>query len=277
MSHNEDNDWIDEFYNWYFEEDLSDEEFIECLNFKNSKMPRCLYQYTKAKHTDDLLKDDLMFLRTFDKLNDPFDGDFLGAEERIPVVRGVELKNGDYQFAMEDYKIEVDWDYKKQYRAACFSKNNDSAPLWAFYGENHKGICVGYEFHKYPLFECFCYPVRYVESTNNNAISNQLIEGTGPSNRTVMEIFTKKSESWSYEKEWRIVISDRKPFKWFEFIQKKGKKYLKFFKPTSVYLGLKMGDDTKEKIANMCNERNIEVFEMDKDTSGYNLIPKPFD
>ena len=239
-------------------------------------MPTYLYQYTKSKHAEDVLNDDLMFLRAFDDLNDPFDGDFLGGDDEVHVIQGVELKDGSYHVEVTVYKMEIDWDYKKQYKVACFTESNYNAPMWSFYGDNHKGICVEYSFLENPLFELFCYPIQYVESTDNNDLVNKLVGGKDPLNREIMEIFVKKSESWSYEQEWRIVINDKMPFKWFEFESREKNKYLKFFKPTSVYLGLKLDDeDTINRIMDICNERGINVFKMIKDDSGYNLISKP--
>lgn len=277
MFQKEYSNWIKSFYNFLFKENISDKEYMECMNFKNEKMPEFLYQYTKVKHADDLLKNDLMFLRTFDNLNDPFDGDFLGVDEDIHRLAVEEVNGESYQIKKDVVRIEVDFDYKKEYRVACFSESNDCSPMWAFYGDNHKGICVGYAFHENSLFELFCYPIYYVESTNNDSITHKLIEDEILPNRQLMEIFIKKSESWNFENEWRIVLSDKKPFKRFNFELYGENKYLKFLKPASVYLGLKIDDDSRKRIIDLCKERNIKVFEMKKDTSGYNLIPKPVD
>ena len=50
--------------------------------------------------------------------------------------------------------------YKERYRSACFSQDNDNAPMWAFYGDNHKGICIEYNFHKDMNFRDSVFPVK---------------------------------------------------------------------------------------------------------------------
>lgn len=62
-------------------------------------------------------------------------------------------------------KLKVDESYKERYRVACFSQDNDNAPMLTFYGDNHKGICIEYDFYEDKNFRDFCFPVKYVEKT----------------------------------------------------------------------------------------------------------------
>ena len=262
-------DWIDKFYEKYFDETTSEEELKKCFQFKNQQIPNSLYQFTKSKHVEDLLVNDLMYLRTFDQLNDPFDGHFLG-ENKVMTKTSVEELQNEIQIKVEKHRIEVEMDYKKYYKVACFTQDNDDTVMWGVYGDNQKGICMEYDFHKDPVFEFFCMPVNYVEQPNHDRIINKTIDKEHYSNRSADEVFLKKTDNWSHEKEWRIVVNTITPYKHYEF--EGDYKYLKFMKPESVYLGIKMEDKEKDRIIEMCKTRNIKVYEMKQDNEKVKLV-----
>lgn len=83
-----------------------------------------------------------------------------------------------------------------------YSKYCNSAPMQTFYGDSHEEICVEYNFRRNPLFEHFCLHINYVGNANNYTLTRQLIDKINPSRRLLLEIFVKKSQSWSYEGEW---------------------------------------------------------------------------
>ena len=269
MKQKESRDWIDKFYEKYFDETTSEEDLKKCFRFKNNQIPDSLYQYTKSKHMEDLLINDLMYLRTFGQLNDPFDGHFLGDNKEITRTTVTELKKGT-QIKVEKRKIKADMDYKKHYKVACFTEYCDDTVMWGIYGDNQKGICIEYDFHKNPIFEYFCMPVNYVEQLNHDIIIEKVNEDKHFSNRLADKLFLEKTDNWSHENEWRIVVNTLTPFKHYEF--EGDYEYLKFMVPESVYLGLKMEPEEKNRIIEMCKTRNIKVYEMKRDNENVKLV-----
>ena len=280
---NENVDWIDLFYDNYFKLYSKENNTKKYLLYKNFNLPSSLYQYTKVNYAKGLLQDNLMYLRRFDELNDPFDGSFLDDvkiefhhDESIMHRNKAEreyLESQIIEKRRQDY-LKIQNKYKKTYRVACFSQDNDSAPMWAFYGDEHKGICIEYNFHDEMKFRDFCFPIKYVNKTNNNAITKLLNEDIDPTNRLVQELFLKKYKSWNFEKEWRIVIQDEKVDHIFEPKWNDEKKFIDFLKPKAVYLGLKIEHDNRKYIKSLCKPVNIPVYQMIESTSGYRLIPK---
>lgn len=250
--------WINNFYDMLFDEEFSKEDYQRCDEIKLKNMPNFLYQYTKVKHAKDLLKDNIMFLRPFNKLNDPFDGNFIHNLELY-------IENG--------MMIGVDKNYKEKYQVVCFSEKNDIVPMWTFYADDHKGICVEYNFLQSQIFSSFCFPVKYVDKTDNNLIIKKILNDENFSRRLDFELFLKKSQSWSHEKEWRMIFNDFSNFKRFHIFEKDDKKYIHFLKPTSVYLGIDIKPKHRESIKNLCRLKKINVYQMMKDITGYNLIP----
>ena len=251
--------WINRFYRGIFNKPYMSEEYKRWLIIKNSHLPSSLFQYTSVKYSYYLLMKDLMFINQFNKLNDPFEANFL------------------HDFDLYQKKgmlLEVDESYKERYRVACFSQDNDNAPMWAFYGDNHEGICIEYDFHRNNLFRDFCYPVQYVKRTDNTNLAELLLDGKDPLNASALELFVKKSHNWSYEKEWRLVFDDEHDYEGIDFIMKNDKMYVEFLKPKAVYMGLKISPEDEDYILDLCNSRNIEVYKMYEDSSQYNLMAK---
>ena len=250
---NKDDKWIEIFFENFFDESATDERLIKCLNFKNEKMPNQLYQYTKTKYAKDLLCNKLMYLRNIKDLNDPFEGDLLADLEKLNLEG---------------------WDeYKRTFKIACFSERNDINPMWAHYGDNHKGICIEYNFNDNENFKDQCMPINYVKNTNNNTVIEKFQNGSFVKNRLIWEVFSKKSEDWRYEKEWRLIYDNQVTEEIGTiFSDNINKKYLLFLKPTAVYLGLKIDGKDKKSIIDMCNFNNIKIYQMKKNNSNYNLI-----
>lgn len=169
---------------------------------------------------------------------------------------------------------------KKQIIFVSLSESNNIVPLWAHYADNNKGVCIEYDLSSSQDFflEEPCHPICYVEHADYTEEINQLQNENRNKLKLLEEPFLKKSIDWSYEKEWRVLINKtqlkatidllKKP----NIIQKTDEMcFIKFPKPTSVFLGLKISDEEELKIKEICHKRNINVYKMIKDESGYNL------
>ncbi len=178
---------------------------------------------------------------------------------------------------LEDYYSSTIDDFnsflKNHTLVSCFSEKNIINPMWAHYADNHKGICIEYNFKD--LDNIFvlnsCFPISYVEHFD---MTNDLKRIDSNSNKfKILKIpFLNKSMDWQYEKEWRILLTND-PFFRFDIKKINSNYYIKIPRPRSVYLGLKIEKDNKEKIIEICKNREITVYQMEKDNSGYNLKP----
>ena len=89
---------------------------------------------------------------------------------------------------------------------SCFTEKIENNVFWYSYSENHTGFCL--EFHpETHLFE----RVFKVKYSNNYPIIDASLIGFENRSFTTMidQIFTFKSEEWSYENEWRLIHKDK--------------------------------------------------------------------
>ncbi|RCF49300.1 DUF2971 domain-containing protein [Aeromonas hydrophila] len=91
---------------------------------------------------------------------------------------------------------------------SCFSKDGKNMLMWSHYGDEHKGICIGYSKDRKPIPDIK--PVIYgkhgvikTSSLYNAFVKNNRDEKTIIEN----EILLKKSSAWKYEKEYRLISS----------------------------------------------------------------------
>ena len=320
----------EKFFNDYFSDDYDIEKFRKALEYKEENFPKSLFTYErfdKKNHTLDLLNNDLLFLSTVEKFNDPYEGDFIfdieeifyfhflnkviydyfehpnnkiSSEQKENILKGDSYKNlmnyiyyndstvNNEEFSpsefikrtknfLEDYYSSTIEDFnsflKSHTLVSCFSEKNIINPMWAHYADNHKGICIEYNFkdldNSFVLNSCF--PISYVEHFD---MTNDLKRIDSNSNKfKILKIpFLNKSIDWEYEKEWRILLTND-PFFRFDIKKINSNYYIKIPRPRSVYLGLNIEDDDKEKIIEICKNREITVYQMEKDNSGYNLKP----
>ncbi|RON34672.1 hypothetical protein BK661_10145 [Pseudomonas frederiksbergensis] len=80
----------------------------------------------------------------------------------------------------------------------CFTEKNDDLLMWSHYGGTYKGVCLEFDTSTAP-FEKIS-PVRYSQSLPDLHVSEILL---GHNLEQVWQLFCTKSESWSYEREWR--------------------------------------------------------------------------
>ena len=104
---------------------------------------------------------------------------------------------------------------EKKFTVSCFSANFDNTLMWSHYSDNHKGICVEFEFDS--LSELFVENFEKM-SIDKVSYSTELPKYyTGDEiSKNVEEVFEKqsiytKSIDWAYENEIRIIILNIPP------------------------------------------------------------------
>ncbi len=91
------------------------------------------------------------------------------------------------------------------HRVCSFSQSNGSNPMWAHYGDNFKGYCVGYNFkeNNNDLTDLLL-PVRYTDSFLE--LDDTFFDGSPINKSILMDSLTRKSTQWNYEEEWRLLM-----------------------------------------------------------------------
>lgn len=306
-----DDEWKKKFFTTYFDINTDKETFNQCLDYKNEHIPDSLFKYSKVKNVISLLSDDLMFLPKIENLNDPFecnifyDLDILLDklidnldkfidysefwDETISDNESVFISEFLKQSLREPLeKILSKWEdtFKNKTSVICLTEDYCINPLWAHYADNHKGVCIEYDFENISnlMIEDLCFPIEYVEESDNTWELSALFDDTIETNPNwQLRLALRKSYNWKYEKEWRIIVSQ---FLKDDLYEKNygdvyfdeyysDKHYMRFIKPKSVYLGLDIDSTDEEKIIDLCRFRKINVYKMKKDKSGYNLKSEP--
>lgn len=157
---------------------------------------------------------------------------------------------------------------KDAIRVVCLSEVYDSMLMWSHYAQNHKGYCIQYNFEEDDMFYKHLYPVIYEKE--RYAVSKvDILEGN---KEFLYKTICRKSEVWSYEKEWRIITANYN-----EVMPQKLKypnaKYVLDLKDNikGFYLGAKSSDDLKNEIIQFGKKNNISVYQMMLSSKTYDL------
>lgn len=181
-----------------------------------------------------------------------------------------------------------------------FSEHKNDLLMWGHYGEEYSGMCIEYDLCSiedscaYHLF-----PVVYSDKRHTNGNlkctmrelfelkhdqKNQNCPDEFDSLKDIMPLFVFKSNAWSYEAEWRLIVpylqmncmwtevatSDEGHAEQYEI----DTRYISFPYASAVYLGPRMEKHKKHHIAGICRRLNIKAYEANLSPDSYKLIAK---
>ena len=197
--------------------DHTDNTHLSKLNYK----PFSLYKFRRINKRliESLLSQSLYFAKP-DELNDPFDCriDLIKVIKRAELAATGERKKflssllGAPEF-FEVWKSNLD-----TVGVLAFSRTNREVLLWSHYADEHRGLCLEYQFQgDHLLTEEF----NLIAAGNVDYLAEPLTEWlkSAPMDRTkfVEELLHKylktKSPAWKYEQESRIIRRPHGPFK----------------------------------------------------------------
>ena len=162
----------------------------------------------------------------------------------------------------------------------CFSETNDNTLMWSHYAQNHEGFCVAYDVKKlkkdpYGLVK-HLFPVIYdgKRPVHRNLDSlvrshaelkeaikgNICYEGEEPLD-DVLPLFLVKGLDWKYEKEWRIIYTQKQLYDIDEDILYGGN--VSFECISAVYLGYRINPVIKQNIIEIIERLNKAGFSVD--------------
>lgn len=187
-----------------------------------------LYKYTAFDISKIILANQTLKFSAPSDFNDPFDCDIdlVDFDFDLPitprVAHEIELlksqfkdskqfkeKASDKTFWKEVYKggqIEK----IKSSRICCFSLQNDIILMWSHYADKHNGICLEFDNSLEQRFVNLTNKdisegyVGYEAHERINYVSEDIRYG-------IYKLFLNKSESWSHEKEYRMISINNKP------------------------------------------------------------------
>ena len=216
------------------------EPTISCPNCQTDfpkrrlRCPKCneigvskLYRYVRfCERSLDILKNKQVWFPTGESLNDPFE--FAYHLAKLP-VGGVPLDEESLKTANKDMR---------QLGVLSLTEINDSILMWSHYSDSHTGFCV--EFERTDSNELgnwdHCAPVQY----DQNLLLFPPLDLLDK--KVVSRILTTKSQSWAYEKEWRILA------------KKGNQKYPLPGNITAIIFGLRMPDKNRREIAEILGD-----------------------
>lgn len=253
------------------------EKFDEATALKQLNLPSSLFKYKGInKYTLDGLDAGKIWLNNPDEFNDPYDSGFnvsfnslleLSKMEKLQdllkeyISRLQEEGKGDVVTILKDLFKEreenlihsFNKEAKKHFhKVFCLSERKDSILMWSHYANNHKGVCIEYiideNLWKGLLFRCL-FPVIY----ENNLIDiTPYIQSSDTWEKFISFLLPLfyKAEEWSYEKEWRFILSYG--------IQE----HNLFNAPPvkAVYLGAKISDQDRDLVLDICKKNSFPAF-----------------
>lgn len=137
-------------------------------------------------------------------------------------------------------------------KVVCFSETNASIPMWAYYANSHKGVCLEYDlsllnpkdFYQQKLLNAF-HKVDYVEKSDFADLQ-------------ATNAYTRKSKQWLHEMEWRIICETQE-------------EYLPISCLSAIYVGCKADSSDRKLIVELAEKMNIPVFLARANVNEYKL------
>jgi len=150
---------------------------------------------------------------------------------------------------------------------ACFSERNDDILMWAHYGNSNQGFCIGYNSDKLnsiieDKFISGIFQVHYFEEFP------EIKPFIGHNSDFILKRFASKSNKWSYEKEWRIIIHD-----FSSYVLKIPNDVVE-----EIVLGSNVLPETEKEILAIQKQKypNAKVFKIEPDDSEFKLNILPY-
>jgi hypothetical protein len=103
---------------------------------------------------------------------------------------------------------EIQSELLKQYNRGicCFSSTEDNPLLWSHYGDQHHGLCVGYDLNREPKPRLYKVIYCINRIIHTSTITKAIIEKNHQYQEMLdRDVLLRKALPWSYEEEWRLL------------------------------------------------------------------------
>lgn len=169
------------------------------------------------------------------------------------------------------------------YRISCFSYFSEedelleNSTMWSHYADNHKGFCVKYKLDfsdcKFKeLLLCNIFPVNYLSQTeiitDNQLMNLKEIDGElyveDAVKKKIIKSLLSKSPFWKYEKEWRLILSEKECCFLYE-------NNISFTKIEAIYLGCRIDKSIEQLLIKIGEKYSIKIFRTKQSDIKYSL------
>lgn len=194
----------------------------------------CLYKYYPLRkdnkdddaHIEQVILLNEIYFGSLDKFNDPFEcapiyvAPHEGYEEWINRMREankypaslidrIEKRMKDGEVSLPELSREMMEEMpsliSKKAGICCFSAEKDILLMWAHYASSHTGVCFKFKADSYTPFFGEAQEVEYSKYRPSANLFNEDLSANA------VATFLTKDDTWSYEKEYRLVGYNRKP------------------------------------------------------------------
>lgn len=210
--------------------------------------PNIFYKYkgincdTDLQRLLDIMINKKIYLPRPSKLNDPFEGHTFNLPMGIMgtgIYSALNLHHPVVDGLIDEFKI------------LSFTELNNSAPMWAYYSNNYKGVCLGFKsIRTFAYLERVNYGTEYIPDYPLQQYDNVKL------NNYLKSALLIKSKEWEHEKEWRL-------------ISKSNDDYICFQNDELIYiiLGHNLNNEEKDIIIRTAYEQHIQILEAIPGTS----------
>ena len=153
-------------------------------------VPERLYKYRALDvRTLSALATNRLFFVDYKLFNDPFD------------CQAVRDLDSEAQERLREWTAE--FDALDRFRVCPLSAVRDDVLMWGHYGDSHRGFCLEFRPKNDRTFREMCFPVIYQPDYPDLNASGPSPDGIP---HPLLRLLMTKSEQWSYESEWRMVL-----------------------------------------------------------------------
>ncbi|WP_235425674.1 DUF2971 domain-containing protein [Cellvibrio mixtus] len=178
-------------------------------------------------------------------------------------------------------------DWLKTIGILCTTEDPKNLLMWAHYGSNHTGVCLGFDKNETLLFDAK--PVHYSFDRPTLAFSTH----KEISDQDIKNIFFNKSKEWEYEKEWRCIrrqIKETEKKFYMDLLKKYPEKLNEISETLAsnggpgiydiendsikrIYFGCRIKNEYKERIINEIKSLNLQpkIFSLSLDKRHFDL------
>lgn len=248
---------------------------------RNENIPSALYKYRGFDPEGYSLanfENDQLWLSAPTDFNDPFDAllknnidEFIDNQEDwinhksdfTQFCINCGMADSDLELAYQTYKevtetmeknkdvLHAIYTFRPQslFRVGCLCETNTSILMWSHYANSHTGFCIEYNLLNVSnddIAKRNLYPVLYQERSDT-----QRDDACSGMQYYSLYSVLRKSMDWSYEKEWRIVLS---------FYSMENPGNIQLPGATAVYLGCKINDENTRIIMDIAKRKSIPIY-----------------
>ncbi|RIJ50644.1 DUF2971 domain-containing protein [Maribellus luteus] len=175
--------------------------------------------------------------------------------------------------ARRECRKKIDYIRNMEFKISCFSNFEDETELlnnttmWSHYADNHQGFSIKYktDFDNIvngKAIKCGLFPIHYTAKVPQisprelmrSKFSGEELKLNKPVLKTAYKTMTTKSRSWSYEKEWRLILSNYDS----DILTNNT---IPFLKAEAIFLGARIESNLKKFLVQIAEKKEIPIYQ----------------